>query len=1010
MGKKQLMISIMLVLGTASAAMSQGIIYGTGNWDADRWGNHRVVVDVPSPADAVWVHIPWRRRDLHPEKKHLAVVDAVGDEEIFNVYRVDIHREYGDLIFQPRTAPGTYYIYYLPYEMSGRKNYPTVVYPEPVSRADPDWLERNALGGGRAGKIDRNDWPQAGVEEIQSIDAFNSFAPMEIIATREEVRSLLKDHQDPEYLLFPEDRRYPIRMTADLPLRWIENSVSSEFHGTARQGEFYAFQIGLFAAGRAVEDLSVEFTALENEAGIGIPASELRCFNTGGVDWTGRAFSKKVPVEKGKVQALWCGVQVPENAAPGGYDGTVTVRPLGLKSRSFILRLKVAGPAISAAGDDEPWRHSRLRWLDSMIAFDDSLVAPFTPVETREREVSCLGRSVSLDDTGFPSRIRSRFSPEMTTLGSQAREVLAAPIRLVVDGEDTAPQEWEGNGVRFAKREKGVAVWESESTAGPLRMMCRARMEFDGFVGFRITLTTAKETAVEDIRLEVPLRRDVARYMMGLGRKGGVRPKSYRWRWDPNNNQDSVWIGDVNAGLQCAWKDENYARPLNTNFYLSKPLNMPPSWYNEGRGVVRCEEKGTDVFQITAASGARRILPGEELHFNFELLLTPFKLLDTRGQWSTRYFHRFQPVGDIAARGANTVNVHHATEINPFINYPFLRPAEMKEYVDEAHARDMKVKIYYTVRELSNRAPELFALRSLGDEILSYGPGGGFSWLQEHLGGDYIAAWFVPPLKDAAVINSGVSRWHNYYLEGLNWLVKNVGVDGLYIDDVAFDRTTMKRVRRILDRNRPGALIDLHSANQFNVRDGFANSANLYLEHFPYLNRLWFGEYFDYDAPPDFWMVEVSGIPFGLMGEMLQDGGNPWRGMLYGMTSRLPWAGDPTALWEVWDGFGMDDAAMKGYWASSCPVKTGREDVLATAYVKSDAVMIALAGWAPEAVKCRLQIDWEALGMDPGSTRLVAPAVRDFQPEAEFSPKDPIPVAPGKGWLLILRKRTGEPE
>ena len=98
---------------------------------------------------------------------------------------------------------------------------------------------------------------------------------------------------------------------------------------------------------------------------------------------------------------------------------------------------------------------------------------------------------------------------------------------------------------------------------------------------------------------------------------------------------------------------------------------------------------------------------------------------------------------------------------------------------------------------------------------------------------------------------------------------------------------TMKRVRKILNRTNPGALIDLHSANQFNPRDGFANSANLYLEHFPYLDRLWFGEYFDYNSSPDFWLIEVSGIPYGLMGEMLQDGGNRWRGMLYGMNDRL---------------------------------------------------------------------------------------------------------------------------
>jgi len=42
------------------------------------------------------------------------------------------------------------------------------------------------------------------------------------------------------------------------------------------------------------------------------------------------------------------------------------------------------------------------------------------------------------------------------------------------------------------------------------------------------------------------------------------------------------------------------------------------------------------------------------------------------------------------------------------------------------------------------------------------------------------------------------------------------------------------------------------------------------------VNRLWFGEGFKYDAmSPEQWLVECSGIPFGLMGDMLEGGGNP---------------------------------------------------------------------------------------------------------------------------------------
>ena len=83
------------------------------------------------------------------------------------------------------------------------------------------------------------------------------------------------------------------------------------------------------------------------------------------------------------------------------------------------------------------------------------------------------------------------------------------------------------------------------------------------------------------------------------------------------------------------------------------------------------------------------------------------------------------------------------------------------------------------------------------------------------------------------------------------------------------------RIKRVLKADGHPGIIDLHSANQYNPRDGFNNSANLYMEHFPYLDRLWFGESFDYEnSAPDFFLTEVSGIPFGLMGEIVA--GQSW--------------------------------------------------------------------------------------------------------------------------------------
>lgn len=993
-----------IVLLAAVLYVNAEVPYETGEWDNTKRGNHRAVIEVLKKAEAIRVHVPWRRRDAEPGKKTIIMVDGESNKAIDNVHAITVNREYGDILFQPVSGPGTYYIYYMPHRMTGRKNYPTVKYLQPKATADKAWLNK--------WKDKTKKLPEATVKAFQSIDKFNSFYPMEVIATADEVKKLAEKHKEKTFLLFPEDRKFPIRMTGDLPFRWIQQGVRDEFQGEAAKGEYYAFQVGVYAAKNDIADIFTRFSDLKQVDGKEwIPAAALRCFNVAGTDWTGKRFDKITPVKKGIVQALWFGVDVSKKIPAGKYQGVVTIEAKDIGVQKIKLVLTVTDRIMADRGDSEPWRHSRLRWLDSKIGLDKEYIPPFNPVMWHEKDgqkiIQCLGRDLTLTKTGLPKTIASRFSPAVTRLqNGPPKQILAAPMRLIIQDKAGKTQVWKQEHRYLHKPDGGEMEWSFRSYTEDKKILmhCEAKMEFDGFVEYLVHLKAEEDVEIKDIRLEIPYSRDAAQYFMGLGIKGGFRPKEVKWKWDVKKNQDGAWLGAVNAGMQFSLRAGNYERPLNTNFYQQKPLNMPPSWYNNGKGGIDILEQGKDTVLVSAYSGERKIKKGEGFDFHFNLLITPFKTIDTAKQWNHRFFHRFKPLTEIKKRGANTVNVHHATEINPFINYPFIRPKEMKAYIDEAHKMDMKVKIYYTVRELSNIAPEVFALRSLGDEILSYGPGGGYAWLQEHLGGNYIAGWYVPRYKDAAIINSGVSRWHNYYLEGLGWLVENVGIDGIYIDDVAFDRTVMKRVRKILDSGGQGKLIDLHSANQYNPRDGFANSANLYLEHFPYIDRLWFGEYFDYDSAPDFWLVEVSGIPFGLMGEMLQDGGNPWRGMVYGMTSRMPWAGDPSPLWKAWDDFGIAKSNMIGYWSPQCPVKTGHKDILATTYViDGKRAMIALASWAKEDTSIKLKIDWKTLGLNKKKVKLTAPAIKDFQEAATFKPGDAIPIPKSKGLLLLIK-------
>jgi hypothetical protein len=84
-------------------------------------------------------------------------------------------------------------------------------------------------------------------------------------------------------------------------------------------------------------------------------------------------------------------------------------------------------------------------------------------------------------------------------------------------------------------------------------------------------------------------------------------------------------------------------------------------------------------------------------------------------------------------------------------------------------------------------------------------------------------------------------------------------------------------------------------------------------------------------------------------------------------------------------------------------VKTGRDDVLATTYAREGRTMVALATWAKAPVDVRLAVDWKALGLNPSKVRITAPEIAGFQERRSFDAAGPIPVEPGKGWLLILQ-------
>lgn len=1014
------LLSFMLFVLSVSPLFAQEISYdGTGNWNEKELGNHRAVIRVLEDADAVFVHVPWRRED-DPEKKNVIITDAASGKQVENLFRVSANREFGDFIFQPATGKGVYYLYYLPHKTTGSWYFPNTIYPDYVDQSNPGWKQSNKIT--LAAKSDA--FPAARVLRFESVNNFNSFDPMEIVATNNEVQTLL-NNTGKDFLLFPEDRKYPVRMTANIPQRWITGPENELFEGTAWRNEFYVYQIGVFAAFKPLKHVKLSFSDLEKNDGQKISASAIRCINLEGIDWLGKSFKKEINVEKGKVQAFWIGLDIKENAAPGIYTGTVIVSADGINKRTVHVQINILDKILPNRGYDDLFRMARLNWLDSKTGLNDNVYKPYLPIEVNHQTVKILGRTLSFDKHGLPEKITSSFSGSNDAVNGLPKDIIIAPIQLIAlqNGKRLS---WKSSGPKITKQEDGLISWSTTELRKDAQMQISATMECDGYVNYEVKLIAQKAITIDDIQLLIPFAKPVATYMMGLGFKGGRRPENWDWKWDSSRANNMVWIGDVNAGLQCKLKNE-FPDWAITNF---EKTGTYKDWSNEGLGGCTLSEQ-KDRFLFKAFTGRKSLNKGEILHFNFGLLITPLKTLD-KNHWSERYFQPDAPavnnwLSQAVEKGANVINIHQGNILNPYINYPFVTTDTLKRFISKANAKNIRSKIYYTIRELSNHAEELWAFRSLGDEIYTPGLGSqiadqfaddgaggnlfstGGSWLVEHLYTDYDAAWHTPlPCGDAdmAIRTQGLSRLHNYYLEGLGWLVKNTGVRGIYLDGVGYDREIMKRVRKVLDSSADSCLIDFHSGNNFTPTYGLNSPANQYMELFPYINSLWLGEMYNYNDDPDYWLTEISGIPFGLFSEMLDGCGNAWRGMVYGMTSRLGWLGcDPSALWKLWDEFGIKEAKMTGYWDPEVPVKCNNNEVKISVYQRKDKTLIAYASWAKQNVQVRFDVNWKVLNLNPEQLTIVAPQVQNFQEEKLYHNLNDITVPLGKGGIIILEKK-----
>jgi len=145
-------------------------------------------------------------------------------------------------------------------------------------------------------------------------------------------------------------------------------------------------------------------------------------------------------------------------------------------------------------------RPPRPKWFQCQAGKLIKVSYPWTPVKCGDGIVQVWGR-----------RYEWGNGPFMRRIVSQSREVLAAPIRLraTVDGERRRPK---SSRPVLKAHDQARAEYETVASLGPLHLTAKATVEFDGMCRFDITLSPRRRVTVNELSLEIPVRKEVAKF------------------------------------------------------------------------------------------------------------------------------------------------------------------------------------------------------------------------------------------------------------------------------------------------------------------------------------------------------------------------------------------------------------------------------------------------------------------------------------------------------------------
>jgi hypothetical protein len=601
-----------------------------------------------------------------------------------------------------------------------------------------------------------------------------------------------------------------------------------------------------------------------------------------------------------------------------------------MRSRVIVSGWMVLLAGVGTSAAEPP---ARPPWEGNRVGVSDEVLSPWTPVAASNDRVSVWGRTYRFGVLPLPGGISAKDA-----------EILTAPVTLegVADGR---PLTWSGTAARLVDARPARVKLATTAESDALRCEGEVVVEYDGMVrcDFRLVPKSGK-ARVERLALEIPLAAQHAAFLHtwpgqwgSAGNSAALPRDGYRGPFKP-----FVWLGDHERGF--CWFAES-----DRNIFTREPGQVIEIKRSGDRVVLR-------VNLVTEA----KVIDGP-LDYTFGFQATPVKP-PRPDAWDYRIVHDGDyalaaPALDrLAGLGVRTICFHeHWTDIQ---NYPrTTHGPELDRLVAACHQRKIQLLLYFGYL-MSDLAPE---------------------WERYHedcLVSPRAGEYKRQPSQTAYIVCYR-SHWQDFLAQGIDRVMADHGVDGVYLDGTSepwgctnrrhgcgyvkpdgtvgttypifATREMMKRIYTIVKRRNPAGQVNVHQSTCMTIPTlAFATS-------------YWDGEQLQSlprkasalkILPLDAFCAEFMGHNWGVPAELLWYGSGPFRraeAMSMGLLHDIPVrSGSPadtevaSRLWTTFDAFGRHEATWLPYWGNDHFVRTSPAGVKASVYNRPGRGMIAV--------------------------------------------------------------------